>query len=133
MERVFISHANEDRLLAQRVVQGLESSGVDCWIAPRDIPPGSDYADALDDAILNSRAVVFLLSAHSAASSSFCRAELEIARTESKTIVPVRLNQTAITKGLRIYLSGRQWLDATDDETQWYESQGVVGFGSTVR
>ena len=46
-----ISHASEDAAVAHRVVEVLESAGVDCWIAPRDIVPGSDYTHAILDGI----------------------------------------------------------------------------------
>ena len=45
--RVFISHASEDREIAQAVCEAIEGRGVPCWIAPRDITPGKDYAQAL--------------------------------------------------------------------------------------
>ena len=54
-DRVFISHASHDREIADAVCEAVESRGVPCWIAPRDITPGRDYAEALYDAMANAR------------------------------------------------------------------------------
>lgn len=40
----FISCAHEDRSFGDAVRAKLEQSGARCRIAPRDIPPGQDYA-----------------------------------------------------------------------------------------
>ncbi|MFN8019675.1 MAG: toll/interleukin-1 receptor domain-containing protein [Acidimicrobiales bacterium] len=118
MPHAFISHSKHDAELAQRVAYGLESNGAPCWIAPRDIPPAEDYADALEAGVTRARVVVFLASAHSMG-SRYCRAELEIARADEVSILPVLLDETPITGGWRIYLSGHQWLRAEGAEEAW--------------
>jgi len=40
---VFISHASPDVKLAESICEVLESNGMSCWIAPRDIPFGYFY------------------------------------------------------------------------------------------
>jgi hypothetical protein len=49
--RVFISYASADAALAQKVCAALEATGILCWIAPRDVIPGTFYADAIVGAI----------------------------------------------------------------------------------
>ena len=44
MRDVFVSYATEDRSTAEAVCAALEASGLRCWIAPRDIHPGSVWA-----------------------------------------------------------------------------------------
>ena len=63
--RVFISHASEDREIAQAVCEAIEGRGVPCWIAPRDITPGKDYAQALYDAIGECTSLVLVFSEYS--------------------------------------------------------------------
>lgn len=50
-KHVFISHASADCAAAERVRDDLESDGIACWMAPRDVPAGDDYAKAITDAI----------------------------------------------------------------------------------
>jgi hypothetical protein len=65
---VFISYASQDSAVANGVVQALERQGLKCWIAPRDVVPGSLYADEIVGAINDAKVVVLVLSAHSVAS-----------------------------------------------------------------
>ena len=39
---VFISYAAKDRTVAEAACAALESEGIRCWIAPRDVLPGAD-------------------------------------------------------------------------------------------
>lgn len=41
--RIFISHESADAALALKVCYGLESRGVRCWIAPRDVQSEGTY------------------------------------------------------------------------------------------
>ena len=45
--RIFISHSSEDKIIAETICQRLEADGIKCWIAPRDIEPGSDWTKAI--------------------------------------------------------------------------------------
>src|SRR5215472_7170060 len=40
---VFISHSSKDREIADAICAHLESAGIKCWIAPRDIEPGATW------------------------------------------------------------------------------------------
>jgi hypothetical protein len=41
---VFLSYASRDTDIANTVCRELESRGIRCWIAPRDVAPGALYA-----------------------------------------------------------------------------------------
>jgi hypothetical protein len=43
---IFISYASQDAAVANSVVGCLEAQGLKCWLAPRDVRPGAQYADA---------------------------------------------------------------------------------------
>jgi hypothetical protein len=58
--KVFISHASKNFKLADEIRSRLESIGIECWIAPRDIPLGSSYGEEITNAIKNCVAVVFV-------------------------------------------------------------------------
>lgn len=111
---VFISHASEDREVADKVCGALESGGIKCWIAPRDIPFGATYEAAIVRAIYSSRLVVLILSAHSNESLHVER-EIQSACADNfqKPIVPVRIGDFNYSKVLLYYLGSAQWLDAS--------------------
>jgi hypothetical protein len=48
---VFISYASHDAAVAQKVCSALEAAGFRCWIAPRNVVPGTMYADGIVHAI----------------------------------------------------------------------------------
>lgn len=113
--RVFISHASEDRDVAGAVCDALEALGVPCWIAPRDIAPGQDYAQALYEAIVECRALVLVLSAHSAASPQVLR-EVEQALRDRDPIVPFRIDHAELPPGLQFRIGPAEWLAAPSIE-----------------
>ncbi|MDR0948902.1 MAG: toll/interleukin-1 receptor domain-containing protein, partial [Lachnospiraceae bacterium] len=43
---VFISHSSVDKSIANAICHTLEANGMRCWIAPRDIPAGTNYGAA---------------------------------------------------------------------------------------
>lgn len=111
LAKVFVSHATTDRDAALKIVAFLEARGIPCWIAPRDVPAGAEYGDALMSAIETSRAVLLVLSEH-ANESAFVRKEMERAVSRAKPIVPVRIRQVAPTGALELFISSAQWIDA---------------------
>jgi hypothetical protein len=44
--KVFISHSSKDQQTADAIRQHLESAGLACWIAPRDIEAGADWTES---------------------------------------------------------------------------------------
>ena len=69
MADVFISHSSIDKEIADKVCETLEARGLKCWIAPRDIMPGSEWAVAISNAISVVRAMVVIYSKNSAQST----------------------------------------------------------------
>src|SRR5579862_1182772 len=78
---LFISYASHDADVAQSVCSSLEAAGFPCWIAPRDVNAGAQYADAIVRAINDAQAVVLVLSAGAVTSSHVGR---EVERAASK-------------------------------------------------
>jgi hypothetical protein len=62
MATAFISHASEDREIAERICRFLEERGIHCWVAPRDVRPGRRYGEEIVSAIETADAVVLLLT-----------------------------------------------------------------------
>lgn len=111
---VFISYSSQDIEAAQAICHVLEQNEIRCWMAPRNIPPGSDYGDVIDDAIKSCKAVVVLYS-EKAASSPWVTGELNVAFEEQKTIIPLRLDKTPLKGQTRVMLNQRHWIDAYPD------------------
>jgi TIR domain len=93
------------------MVQALETQGRRCWIAHRDIPPGvPSWAEPIVTAIAGSRLVLVLLSAHSIPSVEVLR-EVTIAADEKIPLLPVSLDATPLSPGLRYFFAAGQRLD----------------------
>lgn len=111
---VFISYSSQDMEAAQAICHVLEQNEIRCWMAPRNIPPGSDYGDVIDEAIKACKAVVVLFS-ETAATSQWVKGELNIAFEEQKTIIPFRLDKTPLKGQNRVMLNKTHWIDAYPD------------------
>ncbi|MFZ2098049.1 MAG: TIR domain-containing protein [Anaerolineales bacterium] len=108
---VFISYSNKDKPVADAVVAGLESKGIRCWVAPRDITPGSSWGQAIINAIETSRFMVIILSGNSNRSKQVVR-EVERAVANDVIIIPFRIENIDPTGAMAYFLSSEHWLDA---------------------
>ena len=108
---VFLSHAAVDRAAAQAILAALESSGVRCWIAPRDIPAGAEYGEHIVEAVKGCRVFVVVFSA-AANASPHVRREVERAVSTDRTIVPFRIENVTPSRAMEYCLGGTHWFDA---------------------
>jgi Tfp pilus assembly protein PilF len=108
---VFISYAHDDRTVANAVVATLESHGIRCWIAPRDILPGEDWGEAILDAIKEAHALVLIFSSHSNKSEQIKR-EVERTVNQGLAVIPFRIEDVLPSKTLEYFISTQHWLDA---------------------
>jgi TIR domain len=107
----FISYASADKTAADAACAVLEAAGIRCWVAPRDISPGQEYAAAIIDAIDRCRVMVLIFSS-SANDSPQVRREIERAASKGVAIMPVRIERIAPTKSMEYFLGDIHWLDA---------------------
>jgi hypothetical protein len=108
---VFISHSSKDKPTADAVCAGLESVGIRCWIAPRDIRAGAEYAERIIEGIDACRLMVLIFSSNANESGQVHR-EIERAVSKGLTIVPFRIEDIVPTKAMEFYLGSIHWLDA---------------------
>jgi TolB-like protein len=106
----FISYASPDAEVANTLCAALETAGVSCWIAPRDVRAGAQYADSIVRAITDAAAFVLVLSANAVASSHVAR-ELERAAAKRKPIIPFRVDAAGLNREFEYFLSNAQWID----------------------
>lgn len=110
MREVFLSHSSRDAAHAEALCTLLEEAGVTVWIAPRDIPPGSDYTTSVMDGVRGCKAVVALVS-REFQGSPYTHRELERAVSLRRGVLPVRLDSAPLAGWAELLLSPCQWLD----------------------
>jgi TolB-like protein len=107
---VFVSYASQDAAAANSIVESLEQGGIKCWIAPRDVKPGAQYADAILRAIAEAKALVLVMSANAVASAHVGR-EVERAASKHKQIIAFKMDAAPLSAALEYFLSQSQWID----------------------
>ena len=108
---IFISYSSKQKSIADGVCHYLEENGFKCWMAPRDIPIGSEYGDLIEQAIKKSKLVVLVFS-QTASMSKWVKGEINVAFTEDKPILPFRVDDTEIKGTFRVMLNQMHWIDA---------------------
>ena len=107
----FVSYSSTDKVTADACCAVLESAGVRCWIAPRDVRPGTEYGEAIIDGIDQSRLMVLIFSS-SANKSRQIHREIEHAVNKGIPIIPLRIEEVAPTKSMEYFIGAIHWLDA---------------------
>jgi hypothetical protein len=125
---VFISYASKDKVVADAVCARLEAAGIRCWIAPRDIVPGTSYGEAIIEAIHVTKVMVLVFSSN-ANSSGHIPKEVERAVSNSLTILPFRIEDVAPGKSLDYFIGSVHWLDAMTPPME----QHLDSLAATVR
>lgn len=108
---LFVSYATNNKDIAFFIVKKLEEKGLRCFIAPRDLQTGREYAGEIVRGISNSLAVLLLFSGDSDKSAYVLR-EINSAVSRNKTIVPLRLENFLPSEAMEFYLGPTHWLDA---------------------
>jgi formylglycine-generating enzyme required for sulfatase activity len=116
--QVFISYASDnvnsntsDRQVADQICTALESQGIGCWIAHRDILPGDTWMDAITDAVDQTKIIILVFSANTE-KSKWVKDEIGLALEENKTIIPFRIQEVSPQRALKLLKVRCQWMDA---------------------
>ena len=109
--RVFISHDSDDASRVAKYVKLLEGNDIPCWIAPRDIPYGSNYAREIPTAIEKCRCCIVFVSKKSQSSAEIEK-EIEIANKFGKIIIPAKLDNCDFSGPYMYHLTNKQWFNA---------------------
>jgi hypothetical protein len=108
---VFISYGTEDKPVADAVCARLESRGIRCWIAPRDVQPGRSYGECIAEALHECRALVLVFSANANLSRHVSN-EVERAVHNNLTVIPFRIEEVMPSPALEFFIGSVHWLDA---------------------
>jgi hypothetical protein len=114
---VFISYAHEDKPVADALCATLEARKIRCWMAPRDIAPGAEWAGAISDAIGHSSVFVLIFSDFSNRSQQVIR-EVGLAVSREVVVIPLRLENVALSSTMEYFVSTCHWLDALSPPLQ---------------
>jgi hypothetical protein len=109
--KVFISHSSKDRPIADAICNHLESAGIRCWIAPRDIAFGADWTEGILRGIDSCRVFVLVFS-ENANDSEHVRREVAKAFSLGLAVIPFRTEPVSPNRSLGYFLETVHWLDA---------------------
>ena len=112
MGSIFISHSTQDKEVAGKVIEYLESQEFVCWVAPRDISPGMDWAESIIDGI-DSASLMILIVSNWSNKSPQVRREVERAVSKGITIIPLITEKIDLSKWMQYYVSAHQWIYAS--------------------
>jgi tetratricopeptide (TPR) repeat protein len=82
------------------------------WIDRRGIRPGQVWDDEVDQALVRSDTMLFVMTKQSVRRQSICKVECQRALKYKKPVIPLRVDREAEVPFL---LEGRQWVDFTAD------------------
>ena len=120
-QRVFVSYRRADAAAADAVLQRLEAAGYGVWLDRSDIGGGSRWREAIEQALQQADAVIFLVSQRALESDEVYR-ELARAVELGKAIVPLRLDQAPMYGWFKEKLGALQHIDydAHDPGEKWW-------------
>lgn len=112
----FISYEHQSKSVADNICAVLESRGIRCWYAPRDVY--GDYATSIVDAIEKCKVFILVLS-ENASNSPHVLNEVELAYKRiiegDITIVPFKMDEGMLSKAMEYYVKRLHWIDAVSE------------------
>jgi TPR repeat protein len=108
---VFLSYSSQDKFAADAACAVLERNGIRVWMAPRDILPSDEWAEAIINAINSARVMVLVFSGNSNDSKQV-RSEVERAINKGLPIIPFRIEDIQPRGSMELFLGAAHWLDA---------------------
>lgn len=113
---VFISYEHQSKPIADNICAVLESRGIRCWYAPRDVY--GDYATSIVEAIENCKVFVLILNCDSSNSPHVLN-EVEMAYQRilkgEIAIVPFKVDAGLLSKAMEYYVKRLHWIDAVSE------------------
>jgi hypothetical protein len=118
--RIFVSHSTRDGVEpATAIAKGLEARGVPCWIAPRDVMPGTLYPGQIVRAVEACRGFVLVLTPDANESPDVLQ-EVQIAHSSRKLIAPIIVGDVLPNADIRYFITVRHHI-------AWSTGDAVAG------
>lgn len=118
---VYIAYSSRNSDIARLVCTVLEQNGVECWIAPRNIPAGKPYAQEIVNAIKTSKIVVLIFSRY-CMNSNFINNEIKMAFDQNKEIISLRVDDSYPEGDMEYLLRNKHWLDGYPSPERVYDT-----------
>ena len=106
---LFVSYSRRDQKQVLALTKLLERRGFKIWIDQHRLDGASLWPKEVTEALLRAKVFVLVISKASIVSQNVIR-ELSLASEESKTILPLQLEQVEIPSSIRYQLAGIQYL-----------------------
>ncbi len=116
MAQVFISYAEADKEMKEKVGKTLMRHGFTIWTPEVDIKTGIDFQDAINQGIEEADNIVYLLSPNSLC-SQYCQQELDYAFALDKRIITLLIEDTDIAQAPR-KIQGLQFIGFVEHENE---------------
>jgi regulator of protease activity HflC (stomatin/prohibitin superfamily) len=113
-QRIFLSHSSKDHDVAKTICLALESRGLQCWLASRDVDPGESFMQAIVRAIRAAKVMVLVFT-HNANDSDEIKKELVLASQNRLVIIPVRVEDVIPDDSLAYQFATAQWINLFED------------------
>lgn len=124
--QVFISHSSREHDEAMNIVGQLESHGIRCWIAPRDLTVGSSYIKEIPRAI-SSCPHFLLVQSENSQNSQWVDKELILALNHQKHVLPLMVQAHDINDKYAFLLADIQFRPYYQDrDTVIREVTGLI-------
>ncbi|MEM7594849.1 MAG: TIR domain-containing protein, partial [Cyanobacteria bacterium P01_A01_bin.83] len=95
MTQVFLSAADPDNAIKQKIGKTLMRAGLTIWTNQTDIKTGTAFAQEIEKGIVRADNLVYLISP-STLRSSYCQQELAFAIAHNKRIIPLLIKETSL-------------------------------------
>lgn len=112
--KVFISYSSKEKDIAFQTCQYLETHGIPCWIAPRDIDAGSNYISQIVNAIKSCELFVLMASEHTN-SSGHVSNEVGMAFHNKKIVIAFKIHEFNFSDEYLYFLGRQHWIEARGD------------------
>lgn len=106
---IFISHASEDRDVADRIAAKLNAAGITYWLAYEQIELGDWFVPRVRDAIKSAKAIVVIVS-RAAEQSGWVVRELGYAVERTRPMLPFKIEEFEVSDDFLFLLFGHQIL-----------------------
>lgn len=113
-KEVFISYSTRNPKEAAFVCRKLEEAGMRCWIAPRDLLPGTNFADNIEAALANARCMVLICSKDSV-SSPWVEGEVNTAFSNGMPILVYQIEQVHLSGAMKVMIEKFRTIAASGD------------------
>lgn len=108
--QVFLSYSRRNKKFVYKLARDLRARGIDVWVDVGDLRGGTNWEEALEEAIKSSSAMILVMSKPSL-NSKYVRQEIAWAEKYNKPIIPLDYKKTKIPTDLGPRLGSYQYID----------------------